>query len=255
MTKGLTKTEYRQYRNGTSQHVEGAVPAEERIVLFANGLEMVALMCTPILLRELALGFLYNEGLISGSEEVFDARICGSGRCVDIWLNKDIDMPTLRTITTGCSGGTTFEALVDVHRPLTSDLTVSPQQVTDLMGALQQSASLYRQAHGIHTSALADGSELVCVAEDVGRHNTVDKLCGIGLLSSLPTENRILLTTGRVSSEMLAKSARMGVPVVISHTSPTSISVELARAWNITLIGYARGKGFRCYAGQDRLSD
>jgi FdhD protein len=254
MTKGLTETDYYQYRDGVAKPIEGSVPSEERIVLFTNGLEMVALMCTPILLRELAVGFLYNEGLISGVEEVFDVRVCGSERCVDVWLTKDIEMPTLRTVTSGCSGGTTFEDLVDVHRPVISDLTISPQQVPKLMGALQRAASLYRQAHGIHTSALAEGNGLVCVAEDVGRHNTLDKLSGISLLGPVPTENRILLTSGRVSSEMLTKAARMGVPVVISRTSPTSISIELARAWNITLIGYARGKGFRCYAGRERLS-
>jgi len=91
------------------------------------------------------------------------------------------------------------------------------------------------------------------VAEDVGRHNTVDKLAGLCLTRGVPTRGLILLTSGRVSSEMLAKAARMGTPVVISRTAPTSLSVEQARAWGITLIGYARGRRFRVYAGEGRI--
>jgi hypothetical protein len=116
----------------------------------------------------------------------------------------------------------------------------------------QQAA--HRAARGIHTSALAQGSRLLCTAHDVGRHNTVDKITGYCLQHGLPMRDRILLTSGRVSSEMLNKAARMGVPVVISHTSPTSLSVELARAWDITFIGYARGRNFRLYAGAHRLT-
>lgn len=243
------------YRDSSGQWVERAVPAEEQVILTVNGLELVGLMCTPVLLEELALGFLYNEGIILGMDDVADVRVCGSGRCVDVWLHKDIEAPTLRTITSGCSGGTTFESLMEGHHPVRSPLRVTPDQVISLMGQLQKAAALYRQAHGIHTSALAEGTDLTCLAEDVGRHNTVDKLAGICLKQGLRTEGRLLLTTGRVSSEMLGKAARMGVPVVVSRTSPTSLSVKLAHVWRITLIGYARGRSFHIYAGEDRMGD
>jgi FdhD protein len=229
------------------------VPVEEQVILYVNGVALVGLMCTPTLLEELALGFLYNEGFIAGMAEVADVRLCGSGRCVDVWLHKDIEQPRLRTITSGCSGGTTFEDLAEAHRPVVSDLQVAPAQVAEWMARLQESAALYRQARGIHASGLAEGGKLVCVAEDVGRHNTVDKLAGLCLRQGRPTQNRVLITSGRVSSEMLGKAARMGVPVVVSRTSPTSLSVDLARVWGITLIGYARRYRFRVYAGEHRI--
>ncbi len=242
------------YEKGSVRQEKGALPVEEEVILTVNGQDIVGLMCTPTLLEELALGFLYNEGLIGGMEDVASVRVCGSRRCVDVWLHRDVEVPALRTLTSGCGGGTTFDDLREVRPPLESALTVTPTQVVRLMRRLQDAAVLYRQARGLHTSALAEGEDLLWVAEDVGRHNTVDKLAGLCLRQGRPLRDRILLTTGRVSSEMLVKAARMGTPVVISLSSPTSLSVELARLWNIALIGYARGGRFRAYAGSGRIA-
>jgi len=253
MLAGISETRFVQVDKGVGRSISGAVPIEEQIILTVNAVEFVGLMCTPILLEELAIGFLYNEGLIDGMAEVADARVCGSGRCVDVWLRKELETPTLRTITSGCSGGTTFEDLVEGRPPVRSDLHIRPQTVVALMRNLQTAARLYRQSQGIHTSALADEREFLCLAEDVGRHNTLDKIAGICLRQGKETQHHILLTSGRVSSEMLGKAARMGVPLIISRTSPTSLSIELARAWGITLIGYTRGRSFRIYTGCDRI--
>src|SRR3989304_3711805 len=109
-----------------------------------------------------------------------------------------------------------------------------------------------REARGTHGAALSDGQELLVVAEDVGRHNAVDKVKGEALLRGIPTEDRLLLSTGRVSSEMLLKAARMGVPLVASRTSPTEMAVALAEQLNITVCGYVRGDGMNLYAGGAR---
>lgn len=241
------------YRDGLGSPRKGAVPCEERVVLYVNGRAWVGWMCTPALLEELAVGFLFNEGVTEGMDDVAHVRVCGSGRCVDVWLDKDVDLPTLPTLTSGCSGGTAFEILRKDRPPLAAQVQVTPEQVIRLMRRLDQAADVHRMAGGIHTSALAEEDRLVCTVEDIGRHNTVDKLAGYCLLRGLAMRDRFLLTSGRVSSEMLAKAARMRVPVVISRTSPTSLAVDLAQAWGITLIGYARGRGFRVYAGQHRL--
>ncbi len=249
----MAEGEFTFYRNGTGQPAEGDLPVEEEVVLAVNGQDLVVWMCTPSLLEELALGFLYNEGLIDGMGEVASVRVCGTGRCVDVWLHKDVEIPPLRTLTSGCAGGTTFEHLRSVRPALTSDLTVTSAQIVALARRLQKATRTPGRVRGVHFSALAIGEELRFVAEDVGRHNSVDKLAGLCLRHNQPMRDLILLTTGRVSSEMLVKAARMNAPVVISLSAPTSLSAELARLWNIALIGYARGRSFRLYAGGHRI--
>jgi len=245
---------YVGYYDNESRPVCGVAPVEEQVALYVNGQLLVSLMCTPTYLEELALGFLYNEGLIEGLDDVVELQICGDGRSVDVWLTYDLDMPSHRVITSGCSGGTTFEDVSDVHHhPVRSDLRVTPRQVTELLSALAESSRIYRRTGGVHAAALADGECLVCVAEDVGRHNALDKVAGVCLRCGHPTRDRILLSSGRISSEMVTKAARMGVPVLVSRTAPTSLSVQLARAWGITLLGYVRRHSFRVYAGEERV--
>ena len=244
---------YTGYYDAECRPVRGVVPVEEAITLYANGQPLVSLMCTPTQLEELALGFLFNEGLIAGLDDVAVIELRGRERCVDVWLEHDIETPRLRIITSGCSGGITFEDVTDAHHQVESDLRVTPQQVTQLMEELSRIAVLYHRAGGLHAAALADGEQLLCAVEDVGRHNALDKIAGSCLRQGWPTHDHILLTTGRLTSEMVNKVARMGVPIVISSTAPTSLSVQLAQAWGITLIGYTRRRSFRVYAGAERV--
>jgi FdhD protein len=253
---GAQSITYTGYYDDESRPVRGVVPAEAVITLNVNGQALVRLMCTPTRLKDLAVGFLFNEGLIEGLGDVAVLELCGGGHGVDVWLEHDIQRPKVRAITSGCSGGTTFEDVRIAQHQVASDLLVTPEQVTALMDQLSDAASLYRRAGGVHTAALAavgEGVGLICSAEDVGRHNTLDKIAGICLRKGQSTEDGILLTSGRVSSEMVSKVAHMRVPVVVSLTSPTSLSIKLAQAWGITLICYTRRRSFRVYAGDDRL--
>jgi FdhD protein len=247
---------YTGYYDAESRPVRGVVPGEAVITLNVNGQTLVRLMCTPTRLKDLAVGFLFNEGLIACLSDVVVVELCSGGQGVDVWLEHDIERPEVRAITSGCSGGTTFEDVTSAQRQVESDLVVTPELVTALMVELSDAASLYRRVGGVHTAALAalgEEARLICSAEDVGRHNTLDKIAGICLRKGHSTEDGILLTSGRVSSEMVSKLAHMGVPVVVSRTSPTSLSIRLARAWGITLIGYTRRRSFRVYAGEERV--
>jgi FdhD protein len=156
-------------------------------------------------------------------------------------------------LTSGCGGGVTFEDLSATFEPLESDLRVTPDQLWQLMDQLHQTADLYGRARGVHTSNLSDGERPLLVAEDVGRHNTLDKLGGLALLNQIDTKDRIILTSGRISSEMINKARHMGVPIVCSRTSPTSMSVGLAKEWNITLVGYLRRNSMNLYAHPERV--
>jgi FdhD protein len=253
---GAQSITYTGYYDAESRPVRGVVPAEAVITLNVNGQPLVRVMCTPTHLEDLALGFLFNEGLIEGLSDVVVVELCSGGQGVDVWLEHDIKRSDVRAITSGCSGGTTFEDVGSAQHRVKSDLVVTPEQVTALMEALSDAASLYRRAGGVHTAALvAPGEEprLICSAEDVGRHNTLDKIAGICLREGRLPEGALLLTSGRVSSEMVSKTARMGVSVVVSRTSPTSLAIRLARAWGITLIGYTRRRSFRVYTGEESV--
>jgi len=257
--QGIYPLTYLTFENGDWYQVPGAVTEEALVRIHVNGRELATFMCTPREQDELALGFLRSEGIIGGMEDVRRIVICPSGTCVDVWLHKaDIELPAAsrRVITSGCGGGITFDDLSGRQTPVRSQLTVSPEQIFEGMRQLYQAARLYQTTQGIHTSALSDGDRLLVVAEDVGRHNTIDRLWGKAMKAGLSTEGRMILATGRISSEMLGKAAKMGVPIVASRTYATSLSVSLARAWDITVIGYVRSNrpSLRVYTGAQRVA-
>ncbi len=251
--KGVVPQAFWQITEGGWEAVDGGVPDEQALSIYVNGFELATVMCSPLQQQALAVGFLANEGLIATMEEVQVLHLCAQQTCVDVWLSHAIQRPTRPIITSGCGGGLTFDDLSRQMPPLDSPISVTPAQIWHLMRLLAGAGQLYRTVRGVHTSALSDGERLLLVAEDVGRHNTLDKLRGMALMRGIETRDRILLSSGRVSSEMLNKAARMGVPVVASRTSPTGLSVALARSWNITLLGYVRAGRMNVYAGQERL--
>jgi len=232
----------------TSVHV----PSEREITIYVNGQEFVTIQCTPTKLNCLVLGFLYSEGIISGLDDVTMARVCDEESEVDVRLSDPgYELPTLRTLTSGCGGGATFK--IQGQR-VDSALVVKPAEVLALMKQLiQEQMELYRLSGGLHASALSDTKNLLVVAEDIGRHNTLDKIQGECLLRGLSTKDCLLLSTGRVSSEMLLKAARMQTPVVVSRHSPTGSAVSLARDLGVALVGYARGSRLSVYSHPERL--
>ena len=229
------------------------VVRELPVTMYVNGTEWVTFLCTPRNLQDLALGFLYLEGTINGLDDVALLRVCDEEEMIDVRLTHDVELPTRRVLTSGCGGGITFADLTAQASRVDSTLKVTPSRILGLMRQLYRQGELYRATGGIHTSALSDGEKLLVVASDVGRHNTLDKIQGQCLLQGIDTRDRILLTTGRLSAEMLNKAARMQAPILVSRTSPTDLAVELARAWGITLIGYARGQQMHVYSGEERV--
>ena len=137
--------------------------------------------------------------------------------------------------------------------PLTSNLSAKPEQLADLMQQMLLGADSYKRARGIHTAVLAENEQVLLQVEDVGRHNCLDKLCGAALKQEIETKDKILLSSGRISSEMINKARRLQTPIVCSRTSPTSLSVALAEAWNMTIVAYVRNKRMRIYTHPERI--
>jgi len=226
-------------------------PSEMQLKIYINRKELVSILCTPTKLNCLILGFLYAEGIISGINDVASMRVCEDDSLADVMLtNPKYKLPTLRTLTSGCGGGAIFKTQ---GQRVISDFVITPTEVLSLMKQLQNEMELYRLSGGVHTSALADTQNLLVVAEDIGRHNTFDKIQGESLLRKLSTRDRLVLTTGRVSSEMLLKAAKMQSPVVATRHSPTARAISLARDLGIALVGYAHGIRLSVYSHPERL--
>jgi FdhD protein len=238
----------------TARVIDGDIVEERLVCISVNGTELATIMCSPNDLDLLALGFLTNEGLIDSLDDVRRLHLSKADSCVEVWLRDTaVELPRRFIITAGCGGGVTFDDMSQKHDPLQSDLRAAPEQLAELMRQMHLGAERYQQARGIHTAALANGSGLTLQVEDVGRHNCLDKLRGAALRQGLDTRDHILLTSGRISSEMINKARRMGTPIICSRTSPTNLSVALAESWQMTVVGYLRQNRMRIYTHPERV--
>jgi FdhD protein len=251
---GVRPARYISINGSGPLEVDGSVVEEALACISVNGEELATFMCTPHNLDYLALGFLYNEGIIDGLTDVRNWHVSKSKTCIDVWLNKsDYQRPRRKIITAGCGGGVTFDDLSEAHAPLESGLVATPEQLAELMRQLHLGAALYQEARGIHTAVLADHEHVLLQVEDVGRHNCIDKLQGAAMLAGVATKDRILLSSGRISSEMINKARRIETPILCSRTSPTSLSLALAEAWNMTIVAYVRQDRMRIYTHPERV--
>lgn len=241
-------------------HDEGAefseigVIEESLVSIYVNGQELATIMCSPLEQEALALGFLFNEGVIQAADEIGLLQANVTGTAVDVFLKRgEFEPPRRMILTSGCGGGVTLQDLTEQYPPIESELVIAPAVIHQRMRDLQGAARLYNQVRGVHTAILADRDRLLVSAEDVGRHNAVDKVAGKALQAGISMRDGLLLTSGRISSEMLGKARRMGTPIVASRTSPTSISLRLAQAWKICVVGYVRHGSMRVYTHPERL--
>ncbi len=236
------------------EQMEMGVIEEALVSIYVNGQELATIMCSPIEQEELALGFLYNEGVIQSLDEVGLIKANVARTVVDVFLKRsEFDPPRRMILTSGCGGGVTLQHLTESYPALESNFAATPEIILQRMRDLHGAAKLYKQVRGVHTAILGDSEKLLVSAEDVGRHNAVDKVAGKALMYQVNTRDCLLLTSGRISSEMLGKARRLGIPIVASRTSPTSITLRLAQAWNICVVGYVRQGGMRVYTHPQRL--
>src|SRR2546425_953596 len=246
---------YLKLRGDRIEEVTGEVVREQPLTVYVNGERFLTLLCSPMQLEALVIGYLWMEKVIQELDDVVSLSVSPVDGRADVTLRAPVELPTERILTSGCGGGITFRIDHRLFPRLHSRLRVSARALSQRMKDLFAAAVHYKESRGIHGAALADEDRLLVVAEDVGRHNAVDKVKGEALQLGIPTEDRILLSTGRVSSEMLLKAARMGVPVVASRTSPTEMAVALAEQLNVTVCGYVRPDGLNLYAGEALVLD
>ena len=236
-----------------------AVINEIPLTLFVNGKEMVTLLCSGEHPEALAVGFLRSEGLLDNRESIVDISLNEEREAVFITLNED-PLPekssfTKRTITSGCGKGTMFYHAIDslLNAKIESSLTVTSDQIFLLMSQFSRESTLYKYTRGVHNAALATPHSILFSRSDIGRHNAVDMIGGECLLKNIPLDDRLLLTTGRITSEVLLKTARMRMPFLISRNVATYHSITLGERLGITLIGDVRGNKFAVYTHPERV--
>ncbi|MGH7357925.1 MAG: formate dehydrogenase accessory sulfurtransferase FdhD [Candidatus Rokuibacteriota bacterium] len=244
---------YYTWKAGHLREVKGEVVREQPLTIYVNGQRFITLLSTPQKLDALVVGYLWLEKVIASVSDIRRLTVSEVDGRADVELVGDVELPQERILTSGCGGGITFRIDPRIVPRLESSLRVEPARLFDRMKELYQQAVGYRASRGIHGAALADADRLLFMAEDVGRHNAVDKICGEALLRGEATRDRVLLSTGRVSSEMLLKGARMGTPLVVSRTSPTEMAVSLAEQLGVTVVGYLRHDALNVYAGGEHL--
>jgi FdhD protein len=242
-----------RYENGRFEQFERPVVREQPLTIVVNGVEIATFLCTPEKLDHLTVGFLAFEGLIHSPDDIRELDVDVEHGVADVVLTIPVVKPTRRVFTSGCGMGLTFTLRLSHYAPLQDDLSLTPEHIFPLMQQMFDGAVMYNTSRGIHAAALSDTQRVLLLAEDVGRHNALDKILGEALLKGIPTAGRLLLTSGRISSEMLRKGAHMQTPFLISRTSPTTLSIEAAKRLGITVIGYVRRHSFNVYTHPERL--
>ena len=238
----------------TSTHKD-VVVKEFPLIIGLNGQELVTLLCSPADLKYLAVGFLHSEGLIRETEDIKKIDIDEQKGLAHVWTSGRKEATPPLSLRIKASGGGRTALLQNSEAParIESELKISPEEVFNLASKFERRSEIHRATGGTHAAALCNLQDILAFAEDIGRHNAVDKVFGQCLLEGLITQDCIFITSGRVSSEILLKVAKRQVPVLISISAPTDIAIKLASEVNLTLIGFVRGRRMNVYSGKKRV--
>jgi FdhD protein len=237
---------------GAVERREDLIAIEKRLRISVNGKELLSLYCTPLMIRELVVGMLMTEDVIRGGwcaermTILYDEDVI-----VDVPAEGEASMEGA-VITSGCIGGLTFPKRLSLKR-IEDPLAIDAERLKALFKVFQKASELYQMTGCVHSAALSDEEEIICLAEDIGRHNAVDKAIGYALLENIPFGGKIMLASGRLSSEIVSKCARWGIPMVASRTSPTSLALDIAETSGVTVVGFVRADRFNVYTHPHRV--
>jgi len=239
-------------------NVEATVASEFPLTIILNDRELVTLLCSPEDLRYLAIGFLASEGIVNSRDEIKKITVDDRRGVVRVETEEPKEeadeLMFKRVISSACGKGSSFYSVADAaSQKVDSQMKISADEVFALADEFQHSSELYRATHGVHGAALCDRKSILLFIEDIGRHNAIDKIFGKCLLEDIPIEDRVVITTGRITSEILHKVAKRNIPIIISISEPTNQGVRIADTLGITLIASATGKKMNVYTGAWRI--
>ena len=245
-------------KTATREVVEDFLAREVPLTIVVSDREIVTLLCTPCDLEDLTKGFLFTSGLIKKKDNIKKIVLDQERWTAYVDLDNDIKVQDLvfkRLYTSGCGKGTLFYNAVDfMHRSkMVSKLTVKSSHITSLMLDFQKKSEMYLKTGGVHSAAIADNKTILVFKEDIGRHNAIDKVIGHMISTGVSLKDKFIITSGRISSEVILKVKKCSIPIVISKSAPTNQAVRLARQMGITLVGSARGSRMNIYSEEERV--
>ncbi|MBO1198114.1 formate dehydrogenase accessory sulfurtransferase FdhD [Staphylococcus simiae] len=248
-----------RYENGELYETTDQYVTEFPLTIMVNGEEFATVICSPTNLEELVIGFLASEGAILKRDELKSVMIDDSKGFAHVELTKALgdrfEYSTKRMIASCCGKSREFYFQNDaaVAKTSMSKIKLNPTQIFNMMTRLRTASQLYQQTGGLHNAAISDGDNFFEHRQDIGRHNALDKLYGFCIQRHIPVRDKVLIFSGRISSEILIKAAKIGVGVILSKSAPTTLAVTLADDLNITAVGFIRNGGFNIYSHPERI--
>lgn len=249
-----------QYKDGVVQAKEEPISEEKPLTIYLNGKELVTMLCSPQEEKYLAIGFLVSEGMVGDIKKmtlltVDEERGLAWAEADDVAYNAG-QMYLKRCLTACCGRGHAgfyFANDARAAKQIESQMCITAHDVLAYACLLEAASATHAKTHGVHSGALAADGQLLVYSEDIGRHNIFDKIYGKCLLEGISTADKVIVFSGRVSSEILLKVSKMGVAIVIARSVPTTLALEMARELGITLVGGVREQSFSVYTHTQRI--
>ncbi|KMY53313.1 formate dehydrogenase [Bacillus sp. FJAT-27231] len=261
MNKTEVKRSILRVTNGRVQYTEDLVVTEYPVTIKINGEEFVTMVCTPEYIEDMVIGYLASEGIVRRYEDIKDIRLQEKEGYVYVETSKlnpySQRFQSKRYITSCC--GMSRQGFVFVNDALTAKkmdgihVKLSPEDCFRLMNDMQQSAALFHETGGVHNAALCDKNGMMLSRMDIGRHNALDKIYGYCIRNNISISNKVLVFSGRLSSEILSKVAKIGCEIVLTKSAPTELALQLAEELNITTVGFIRDQSLNVYTCPERI--
>lgn len=240
---------------------EDVIVEEKALTLYANDSEIATVVCSPWELEYMSYGFLFSEGILRDIDDVEDFYLDEEKGQAYLEIKGFEENPSgrlfMKRVVNTCCGRSrasfyySNDALL--AKTVDSKIQIKDVQVFTLMEELEEQAVLFKETGGVHSAALTDGKEILSFHQDIGRHNTLDRILGQAKLEKTSLEDKMILFSGRVASEIVLKISKMGIPILISRSAPSSLALDLAEDLGITVIGFARENRFSVYTHPERV--
>ncbi|WP_394867288.1 formate dehydrogenase accessory sulfurtransferase FdhD [Paraclostridium bifermentans] len=243
----------KKYQNEEVDEVEDLVVCEYPLTIFLNDQEFITLLCSPKSLKNLSIGFLYSEGIIKSVSDIDNINIDEKMGYAYIKIGNVSKFAKQlygkRVITTGCGKGSIFYNALDSLKckQFKNNLDIDYKKLLDIMKLFNKKSELFLETGGVHSVGLIDGDDILYFEEDIGRHNALDKIIGNCLIDNVNIEDKAIITSGRITSEIVLKCAKLGIGCIISRSAPTNLAIDTGKKLNIEIIGFARGNKLNVY--------